>query len=213
MPSKGLPEIVIDSGPIAEMVARIQEKNLEIARLSAEVATARNNIIEHAKNLRNQKADEGEFIGLIRINAPGYGPAQVQFQSRGMEFGVEKEPLFDDYLGAYKDEMLERIEELAEKPIDDLEAFINLLKEKGLDPKDFIANIKTKKPKTLQKKLPEHFTKTEVIVPKKGFLTKLNEISSKISQEARAYFKARLDEVLVPAFDAGNKPTGNNPVQ
>ena len=205
---ESLPELIVSTGDI---VLKAQDALLARSKASEAVAEedhAKDRVKTEAVVLRINETDKSNYIGLIRIITGQDVPSvRVEFRINNGALDVGEEAKLDTLFGVSKPELFERAKVITEITAPD--ALVKDLKAWGLNPWDYLElRVKDEAGLIAQQQngnLLCCFNTAEAILPKKGFLTRLNEIATTLSKGAKDYINVYLDNVLKPTVVLGTK--------
>lgn len=203
---KALPEISVDKVRSPALVLNAKEAlqfRAEIASLEDQLAAVKKNMADLAEGIRHKEAaDNGQYIGLVRIVDPDQSPVQVQFKVQGGALELSEGESLDHYFKASRPMLFEK--DLVVTGITDPDALIKEFRDRGANPWD-ILELKVKKDLDRAVGSSPHVIKEEAYLPKEGFLATCNEVMHTWADGAKAYMAKYLAQVLNPVVDLGKK--------
>jgi len=199
---KALPDYSTSDAALVALAKSALETRNKISLLEAELATAKKDLGDKAKLLRESKETEGNYIGLIRIVEGEQSPCQVQFKILNGSLAITDKAMLDEFLGTASGLLFAK--DSAVDEIIDPAQVIAWLVAKGIDPWT-VLELKVKKDMDAIVLECPHLTKVEAMMPREGFLATCNEYVHTFSANAKEFLKKYLVKVLSVAVDLGKK--------
>jgi len=199
---KSLPEHSTTNPELVTLAKTALELRNKISLLEADLATAKKDLGDKAKELRATEEAGGNYVGLIRIADGEQSPCQVQFKIMNGSLAITDKAKLDDFLGAASGLLFAK--DSAVDEIIDPAALIAWLVAKGIDPWT-VLELKVKKDMDAIVLECPSLTKVEAMMPREGFLATCNEFVHTFSENAKTFLKNYLVKVLSVAVDLGKK--------
>lgn len=211
MPKKeSLPEKSINSGEFVDVASQLADVHTQLATLQSQEKELKTRLADLCDEDRRVDLDNNSYIGLYRLIPEDASPSRVEFRL-GSTGKVDKRVLemsetdvLDELLGSPNRALLfEKVWRTG--AITDPIKLIQDVSEAGLDP-NAVLDISVK-PGAEQAvaEASEAVESWNVLMPRKGFLSTLNEIRTHITDKARNYIKAYLDATLSRKVCPGTK--------
>lgn len=205
MPKMASPEYCVNSGEIADLAIQFQDVSRQIADLQTQQDKIKKDIRVKASGLREAEALKDNFIGLLRVTGEE-APMRAEFRIKGLALDTDED--FSDFDGA-EHQLFEKKKVLYKKKrgqvlVKDAAKLINDIQEAGLDLNS-IVDIKVTNEDALLGLNSEAIEKIEAYVPVDGFLTKMNELASRLSKGAKDFVRECLKDTMSVAVVSGTR--------
>lgn len=207
--TKALPEKSLNSGEIAQKAAELAGVHSKLAELQTEEKNLKKALAELCDTDRREELDKNNYIGLYRVTGENVSPTRVEFrlESRGKTdkraINTDQEQALADLFGNNRLVLFEKCHAISE--ITDPIKVIQDLDVKGIDPKAVLEiTIKEGHEKTVID-ATDAVTGHEAFLPRRGFLSTLNDIKAQISGRARHWLDLYLNATLGSKVCPGSK--------
>lgn len=198
-----LPEINISTGILAEKAKVLADVRSQIADLQTQEKDLREDMSDAAKVHRENRAEEDEFIGMIRVTGENVPPTRVEFRQSNKALAIDQEPLLDVMYGPSRPILFSKEKQVT--ALTDPSQVIQDLVGKGFNPWDCLEiRVKSGMDRTVSD-ATEHVTVAEGLVPQKGFIARIAEIKGTLTERALEYTKKYLEQTLTTVVVAGTK--------
>jgi len=199
--SESLPEKSITSGYIASTAKQLADIHTQLASLQTQEKELKSRLADLCNQDRETELDANTYVGLYRLIPEDAAPSRVEFrlESRGKVdkrvLELEEKETLDGLLGsANRAVLFEEVWRTGD--IHDPCQLIVDVSNAGIDPVEVLdVSVKPGCERRVAE-ASEAVDSFHVLMPKKGFLSTLNEIRSNITDKARNYIKAYLAETL-----------------
>lgn len=201
---KGLPELAVNakSHPaLVEAARRAQNCRSQIADLETKEKTAKAEMSELAKVIKDTEHGKGNYIGIVKVTDEGMAPAQIQFKMVNAAIDVEQGPTLDAHFGTARPMLWSK--DMVVTGITNLEGLLEELKANDQNPLDYL-DIKVKPGLDANFRNSPNVVKAEAYLPVEGFLSTVNEVKHTFSPEAKGFVDEYLKEVQKPSVSLGH---------
>jgi len=198
-----LPEISTTDSKLVTAARNLGNIQAQIASLQTQEKTIKKDIAEKASLIRKTKADEKEFIGLVRITGTDIHPYRVEFKMGNCPIDVDQEQVLDELYGPSRPLLFERA--LSITDISNPTQAIKDLESQGKNPWDYLEiRVKDGMDRAVAD-ATEYVVGSEAFIPVKGFLAKLYSIAGTLAEAGLKYTREILDAKLSPYVCGGAK--------
>jgi hypothetical protein len=206
--ANALPEhITSDDAFVAVAKAALTARALK-AQYELEEKSSKESLATLASALRTEQANADNYIGIVRVvQAEGreeIAPVRIEFKMATKDSALKITELdtIDSLFGALRPQLWE-----ATKIVTDIhspQALYDSLKEAGMNPFDYL-NVSVKD--GMDNIVAQHqgVTTIESLMPKTGFLARLQEFGKNLTEDAKYYIRRYLERALSSAVTLGSK--------
>ena len=206
--ANALPEIIINTDPIVATTREALSARASKAQYELAEKTAKERLATLASDLRVEQANVDNYIGIIRVVQPEgteeMPPVRIEFKMAIKDSALKITELdtVDSLFGALRPQLWE-----ATKIVTDIhspQALYDSLKEAGMNPFDYL-NVSVKD--GMDNIVAQHqgVTTIESLMPKTGFLARLQEFGKNLSDDAKYYIRRYLERALSSAVTLGSR--------
>ena len=189
-------ELTVKSGTsMATNAIMAMETRKQIVELEAQEALVKDLIKGEAMHYVTSRREQNDYVSIIRIIPDDSAMARVELRISNGALNVSDTPKLQKLFGSATDELFEKDTQIG--AIDNPADIIGTLEAKGIDPWTVLGVFVKPDAKAiaLDACIIPH---TEVLLPKKGFLDKLCELGNRLSEQARVYINAYLQQTVKP---------------
>ena len=206
-----VPELIIDGKewgndvPILVEAVRVVTNVEAGKKLKLDEEIGRKKIVDEAIRIGDLEADKDNFIGLFHLKSTELNlPVRVEMRSNGGALDITEEPTLDLHFGVDRPALFEKAEVV--ETITDPAELIFILGKAGVNPWDYL-ELKVRKDKdavVIDKSGGRAITVAKAFLPREGFLTLLNKIAKRLSDDAKKYVREYLKASFKPTVVVGS---------
>jgi hypothetical protein len=179
------------------------------AQYEQEETIAKGELEDLASQLRTGEARNDNYIGMVRIVKPEAGaddmaPVRIDFKMSTKNGALKTSELstLNELFGALRPQLWEVGKAVTD--IHDPAALVKSFQDVGLNPWDY---LKISVREGMDAIISQHpgVTAVEAVLPKTGFLARLQEFGKNLADEAKEYIWSYLHVALSPSVNLGAK--------
>jgi hypothetical protein len=207
--ANALPELVVSTPDFVSLAMSALTARSSHAQYEQEEAVAKDGLADLASSLRETEATNDNYIGIIRIVKPAeatedLAPVRVDFKmsAKNSALAMSEMETIDELFGALRPQLWEKGKAVTD--IHDPSALVQALQDAGQNPWDYLKLSVKDGMDAIVSRHPG-VTAVEAILPKTGFLARLQEFGKNLGTEAKNYVRSYLQSALSPAVNLGSK--------
>jgi hypothetical protein len=186
------------------LTARSSKAQFELAE-----TTAKSELSKKATELRETEALKDNYIGVVRVvkpdaDAEDLSPVRVEFKmsSKDSALKVDQMEALDEMFGGMRPQLWEKGKAITD--IHDPQTLVKAIVDAGQNPWDYLHLVVKPGMDEIISRHPG-VTAVEAILPKTGFLARLQEFGKNLGEEAKEYVRAYLNQALNTSVNIGSK--------
>jgi hypothetical protein len=207
--ANALPECIVNTNPIVATAREALSARASKAQYELAEKTAKERLASLASDLRIEHANVlDDYLGIIRVVQPEgteeMPPVRIEFKMaiKDSALRVTELDTLNELFGALRPQLWE-----ATKIVTDIhspQALYDSLKASGMNPFDFLTVTVKENMDNIVAQHPG-VTAVESLVPKTGFLARVQEFGKNLTEGAKYYIRRYLERALSSAVTLGSK--------
>jgi len=206
--ANALPECIVNTDPIVSTAREALSARASKAQYELTEKTAKERLAALASDLRIEQANIDNYIGIVRVVQPEgteeMPPVRIEFKMaiKDSALRVTELDTLNELFGALRPQLWE-----ATKIVTDIhspQALYDSLKASGMNPFDFLTVTVKENMDNIVAQHPG-VTAVESLVPKTGFLARVQEFGKGLAEDAKYYIRRYLGRALSSAVTLGSK--------
>lgn len=204
-----LPEFITHHEDFVGLARDALSARSSLAQFELAEASAKNALATKASDLRVTEARKDNYIGIVRVVKPeaaaeDLSPVRVEFKmsSKDSALKVDQMEDLDEMFGGLRPQLWEKGKAVTDIP--DPKALIDSIITAGQNPWDYL-KLAVKPGMDDIVSRYSGVTVIEAILPKTGFLARLQEFGKNLGSEAKDYVRAYLNTALHTSVNLGTK--------
>ena len=206
--ANALPEFITINDTLIALAQQALTARAEKTQAELDETHFKTALAQESSAIRKSESLKDNFVGTIRIvkgeldiDMP---PVRVDFKlaAKDSALPVTEMDTLNDLFGALRPQLWDKDKAITE--INDPSVLIKAMTDGGLNPWDYLEVKVKSEMEPIVARYPG-VTAVEALLPKSGFLSRLQEFGRNLSNEAKNYVRAYLDRALSPAVNLGAK--------
>jgi hypothetical protein len=207
--ANALPEYITQDSSFITVTLQALSARANKAQYEAQEKEAKEGLATQASALRQAQAESDNYIGLVRVVQPESAtkempPIRIEFKLASKDSALKMTELdtVNELFGGLRPQLFEPVKIVTE--IHDPQALYEALKSAGHNPWDYLSlSVKD----GMDNIISQHpgATTVEALMPKTGFLARLQEFGKNLSDDAKYYIRRYLERALSSAVTLGSR--------